>query len=73
MEYNLDQRNEPGLEIEMIKVEGGIFKKGKDQGEKNEKPAHQVKLESFYIGKYPITQFQWEVIRATSKAAIYVL
>ncbi len=27
-----------------------------------EKPAHQVTLSSYYIGKYPVTQEQWEAV-----------
>ena len=28
----------------------------------NEKPVHDVKLDSFYIAKYPVTQGQWEKV-----------
>ncbi|CAK8717751.1 Formylglycine-generating enzyme family protein [Candidatus Electrothrix laxa] len=27
-----------------------------------EKPAHQVKLSDFYIGRYPVTQEQWQAV-----------
>ncbi len=45
--------------IELVYVEGGIFIRGNDNQFAREKPAHQVTLNSFYIGKYPITQKQW--------------
>ncbi len=46
--------------IEMIFVEGGTFIQGStDIGETHEKPAHEVTLSDFYIGKYEITQKQW--------------
>ncbi len=57
------------LEPEMVTVRGGTFTMGctSEQGsdcESDEKPAHQVNLSSFQIGKYEITQWQWwEVMR----------
>jgi formylglycine-generating enzyme required for sulfatase activity len=46
-------------EIEMVLVEGGTFQMGSNVGEKNEKPVHAVTLNSFFIGKYEVTQAQW--------------
>jgi len=52
---------------EMISVDGGTFTMGctSEQGrdcKKNEKPAHLVRLSSFSISKYEITQSQWKAI-----------
>jgi len=56
----------PDYKIEMVRVEGGIFVMGctPDQGDcsNNEKPAHKVTLNDFYIGKYEVTQQQWTAI-----------
>lgn len=43
---------------EMIYVEGGSFMMGSDDDDayEHEKPIHKVKLNSFFIGKYPVTQ-----------------
>jgi len=38
----------------LILVEGGTFQMGSNKND-NEKPIHEVKLDSFYIGKYPVT------------------
>ncbi|MCB0577220.1 MAG: formylglycine-generating enzyme family protein, partial [Saprospiraceae bacterium] len=47
-------------------VKGGTFTMGctKEQKdcEKNEKPAHEVTLSDFYIGKYEVTQRQWNYV-----------
>jgi len=51
---------------EMVYVEGGTFRMGSNQGKDREKNAHQVTLSSFYIGKYEITQAQWEEVMGTS-------
>ncbi|MBN2789370.1 MAG: SUMF1/EgtB/PvdO family nonheme iron enzyme [Candidatus Delongbacteria bacterium] len=39
---------------EMILVKGGSFKMGSEDGKKNEKPVHTVKLNDFYISKYEV-------------------
>jgi len=54
-------------EPEMVFVEGGTFTMGctdeqEDDCLDNEKPAHQVTLSSFQIGKYPVTENQWEAL-----------
>jgi formylglycine-generating enzyme required for sulfatase activity len=47
----------------MVFVQGGTFTMGrKHGGDKDEKPAHQVTLSDFYIGKYEVTQAQWRAI-----------
>jgi len=49
------------IEPVMVWVEGGTFTMGCTDGECNpaELPTHQVTLNSFYIGKYQITQKEW--------------
>ena len=39
----------------MVKVEGGSFMMGSNQIDNDEKPAHKVSLDDFYIGKYEVT------------------
>ncbi|MFN4150713.1 MAG: formylglycine-generating enzyme family protein, partial [Candidatus Sericytochromatia bacterium] len=45
----------------MIEIKGGSFKMGGD-GESDEKPIHNVDLNSFYIGKYEVTQSEYKSI-----------
>jgi len=60
------------IEPEMVFVQGGVFtmgctpKESSDYYYEDEKPAHQVTLSSFYIGKYEVTQKQWQLIMGTS-------
>jgi formylglycine-generating enzyme required for sulfatase activity len=49
------------IDIEMVFVEGGTFKMG-SRDYANERPIHFVTLDSFWIGKYPVTQPQWEAV-----------
>jgi formylglycine-generating enzyme len=51
---------------EMVFVQGGTFKMGSNEGHSDERPIHDVSLDSFYIGKYEITQKQWRYIMGTS-------
>ncbi|MEO5357322.1 MAG: formylglycine-generating enzyme family protein [Nitrospirae bacterium YQR-1] len=47
--------------MEFVFVEGGLFQMGDTFGDgfKNEKPLHEVRVDDFYIGIYPVTQGQW--------------
>ena len=47
--------------LEMIWIPGGSFEMGDGFGEGmgNELPVHQVTLDGFYMGLYPVTQAQW--------------
>jgi formylglycine-generating enzyme required for sulfatase activity len=46
--------------IDLVFVPGGTCTQGTTGiGEAHEKPAHQVTLSDFYIGKYEVTQKQW--------------
>lgn len=47
--------------MEFVLVNGGCFQMGDSfgDGESHERPAHEVCLDSYYIGKYEVTQGQW--------------
>jgi eukaryotic-like serine/threonine-protein kinase len=55
-----------GVNIDMIFIPSGSFLMGTNNTEhgrnKDENPQHLVKLNSFYISKYPITQIQWRTV-----------
>ncbi len=44
-----------------------LVQKFKWDGFRTEKPQHEVTVESFFMGKYPITQAQWRRIAALPK------
>jgi formylglycine-generating enzyme required for sulfatase activity/tRNA A-37 threonylcarbamoyl transferase component Bud32 len=48
------------LGIEFIWVEGGTFQMGED--ENIGATSHKVTLDGYYMGKYPITQAQWQKV-----------
>lgn len=49
------------LPPEMVSVKGGLFEMGDlfDEGRKDEKPVHQVKLGDYYLGTYEVTVGQF--------------
>lgn len=64
---------QPIMELihDMVRVEGGTFTMGgtREQGEdafEDETPTHKVTLSTFSIGRYPITQEQWEAVMGTN-------
>jgi formylglycine-generating enzyme required for sulfatase activity/tRNA A-37 threonylcarbamoyl transferase component Bud32 len=60
----VDLANNIGLDL--VLIPSGEFTMGSPQGEKgrddDEGPQHQVKLQSFLMGKYPVTQAQWRAV-----------
>jgi formylglycine-generating enzyme required for sulfatase activity len=64
-----------GITLEMVAIPGGKFQMGTEDeeierlvkkfnwdGYRREKPQHEVTVQPFFMGKYPITQAQWLVI-----------
>jgi formylglycine-generating enzyme required for sulfatase activity len=66
-EYSLRVSNDP-FENQMVFVKGGTFRMGDTfgDGNKEEKPVHQVTLSDYYIGKYEVTQAQWVAIMGSN-------
>jgi len=52
---------EPATGMEFVRVAGGKFLMGDTFGEggENELPVHEVRLDPFFIGRFPVTQSQW--------------
>ena len=53
-----------GIKLEMIAIPGGIFMMGSPEGEgrDTEKPQHEVTVQPFFMGKYPVTQAQYQEV-----------
>ena len=56
---------ESGLDAQattLVYVEGGSFMMGSDDydSDEDEQPIHEVSVSSFYIGKYQVTQEEWQ-------------
>ncbi|MEQ8465594.1 protein kinase domain-containing protein, partial [Coleofasciculus sp. E1-EBD-02] len=52
--------------LEMVAIPEGTFQMGspetEDERDNNESPQHWVTIKPFFLGKYPITQAQWQTV-----------
>ncbi|OBQ32520.1 MAG: sulfatase-modifying factor protein [Anabaena sp. CRKS33] len=59
-----------GVTLEMAVIPGGTFMMGSPENEEgrsdDESPQHQVTVPSFFMGKYPVTQAQYQAIMRTN-------
>ena len=55
--------------MEFVYVPGGCFQMGINNGEDRAKPMHQVCLEGFWMGRYEVTQAQWETVMGNNPAS----
>jgi formylglycine-generating enzyme required for sulfatase activity len=53
---------EPVTGMEFVYVKGGCYQMGSTQGGSDEKPVHKVCVDGFWLGKYEVTQGEWEKI-----------
>lgn len=51
-----------GIRLEMVKIPGGAFSMGSEDGDANEKPVKTKQVSDFYLSKYEVTQKLWFVI-----------
>ncbi len=56
------------IALEMVQIPGGTFVMGalkkEEDSTDDECPQHQVTISPFYMGKYPVTQAQWQAVAA---------
>jgi formylglycine-generating enzyme required for sulfatase activity len=45
----------------MVEIGGGAYTIGSDKGDPDERPVHTVELAPFWIGKFPVTNAEWEL------------
>ncbi|NEP53103.1 MAG: formylglycine-generating enzyme family protein [Moorea sp. SIO3C2] len=66
--YGFTQDLGNGVELEMVAIPKGSFIMGFPETEEghddDESPQHPVTLKSFLMGKYPVTQEQWQAVAA---------
>lgn len=62
---------EPSTGMEFVPVRGGCYEMGDSfgEGDHNERPLHEVCVDDFYIGKYEVTQGQWNRVMGANPSA----
>ena len=55
---------DPVTGMEFVFLKGGCFEMGDTFGDglQDERPVHEVCVDDFYLGKYEVTQRQWEIV-----------
>jgi formylglycine-generating enzyme required for sulfatase activity len=63
-----------GIELELVSLAAGSFQMGslstEAESSDDERPQHPVMLKFFLMGKYPVTQAQWEAVASFPKIKI---
>ena len=62
--FSCSSKSVPAL-LTMVKVDGGSFLMGNDEGKAMEQPGHQVHLSGFYMSAHEVTQGQWALVMGT--------
>jgi len=62
---------DPVTGMMFIEVKGACFQMGDNfgDGDNDEKPAHEVCVRDFYMGKYEVTQAQWRVVMGNNPSS----
>ncbi len=62
--YDEDLGN--NITLQMVAIPEGKFMMGSPEGEgsDDERPQHEVTVQPFFMGKYPVTQAQWKAVAA---------
>ena len=64
--YSSQTWTDSTTDMAFVKVPGGCYQMGSDSGSDDEKPVHEVCVKDFYMGKYEVTQGQWEKIMGSN-------
>jgi len=60
---------DPVTGMEFVFVKGGCYQMGSNSGKSGEKPVHEVCVDDFYIGKYEVTQGEWEKVMGNNPSS----
>jgi len=60
---SLEQELTNSIGMRFVLLPAGEFQMGANDGDSNERPVHTVHInQPFYMGKYPVTQAEWEAV-----------
>jgi sulfatase modifying factor 1 len=62
---------DPATGMQFMFAKGGCYRMGDTfgDGKEDEKPAHEVCVDSFYIGKYTVTEEQWQKMMGSNPSS----
>jgi formylglycine-generating enzyme required for sulfatase activity len=53
---------DPITGMDFVLIKGGCYQMGDDDGDREERPVHEVCVEDFYLGVFEVTQGQWKAV-----------
>ena len=60
---------DPVTGMDFILIKGGCFSMGDDDGDREERPVHEVCVDDFYLGRYEVTQGQWKAVKGRNPSS----
>ena len=60
---------DPETGMVFVEIPAGCFQMGNEAGGVDEKPVHEVCLDGFWLGKYEVTQGQWQTVMGDNPSA----
>jgi formylglycine-generating enzyme required for sulfatase activity len=60
---------DPVTGMDLVLVKGGCFQMGTGDGDREERPVHEVCVDDFYMGKTEVTQGQWKSVRSRNPSS----
>jgi formylglycine-generating enzyme required for sulfatase activity len=54
--------------MDFVLIKGGCYRMGEDDGDRGERPAHEVCVEDFYLGVLEVTQGQWKAVNGKNSS-----
>ncbi len=60
-------------DIDMVFIEGGTFAMGceDEDADSDERPIHEVRVADFYLGRYEVTQAQWNSVMRKKNPSLF--
>jgi len=62
---------DPFTGMRFVRVKGGCFNMGSNNGDPDEKPVHEVCVDDFYLGEFEVTQEQFEWIAGYNPSSFW--
>jgi len=59
------------LTIQMVDIPAGCYQMGSNSGSRDELPVHKVCLDAYAIGKYEVTQGQWNAVMGSNPSRFH--
>lgn len=60
---------DPVTGMDFVLIKGGCYQMGDEDGDREERPVHEVCVDDFYLGVFEVTQGQWKAINGRNPSS----